>query len=596
MNLTESASETGMRWVRDYLYLVSWKPYLASGAILALALAAILEGAALASLMPAIQSGITVAEVAMPKWLMWATSGRENVLGVSLLIFVVLGVLASLARFLSEGLLLKLRARIECMAREQMGHAILNMDWPTYLGLKLGDIAKSQIVEGQYLAVGAQAFIHAVASAVAVVCYLVIACYISPEMTAYTVLFGVVGAVIYKFALSFARSHADAWSGIVSTIGERLTEIFSSLKYVRSAGMVRDVEARSCELYKEAEHAFFFSQIFAAANRAFFETTGIFFIAAFLAYQIHASTQGMASALVFLAVFYRLAPRLQQTQDSLFQARNYLSWVRDWSARMAGATEAAAMVSGKVPPVFSHAISVQNVSYRYTGAAELSLQDVSLTIRRGETVAIVGGSGAGKTTLTDLLTGLLQPTTGQVLLDNVPMQTLDLDLWRRRLGVVMQETPMIHGSVMENITWGADKLDISRAKECARIAHALEFIDRMPKGFDTVIGERGGKLSGGQRQRIAIARALYRQPDLLILDEATSALDAESELAVQQAIDAMSGDYSILMVAHRLKTVRNANRIVVMEHGRVVEQGDWDALMQSRGALYRMAQLQSLAG
>ncbi|MGW2199894.1 ABC transporter ATP-binding protein, partial [Streptosporangium sp. NPDC001682] len=208
----------------------------------------------------------------------------------------------------------------------------------------------------------------------------------------------------------------------------------------------------------------------------------------------------------------------------------------------------------------------------------------NLTVTPGETIALVGPSGAGKSTVLNLVIGFVRPTSGRILLDGRDMETLDLRTYRRFLSVVPQESILFEGSIRENITYGMADVPSDRVRQALQDANALEFIDRLPAGLDTVVGERGARLSGGQRQRLAIARALIRDPRVLILDEATSALDTRSEALIQEALTRLVAGRTVLVVAHRLSTIRGADRIVVMREGGIQEMGTHDELMRLRGA------------
>lgn len=236
------------------------------------------------------------------------------------------------------------------------------------------------------------------------------------------------------------------------------------------------------------------------------------------------------------------------------------------------------------------AIDLTDVSFRFDRGAPHALDHVSLSIAAGETIALVGPSGSGKSTLLNLVLGFIRPTAGRILLDGQPMEELDLRTFRRFVSVVPQESVLFEGTIRDNVTYGMANVPDERVLAALRDANALEIIEALPEGWDTVVGERGARLSGGQRQRLAIARALIRDPRVLLLDEATSALDTESETKVKDALTRLMANRTTLVVAHRLTTIRSADRIVVLEKGRIVELGRHKDLLALGGryaALHR---------
>lgn len=236
-----------------------------------------------------------------------------------------------------------------------------------------------------------------------------------------------------------------------------------------------------------------------------------------------------------------------------------------------------------------------SVDFSYN-PGEPILHDITLSIKRGETTALVGTSGAGKTTLADLIPRFYDATRGQILVDGVNLNELKINSLRQRMAIVSQDTFIFNATVGENILYGVDNASQADIVEAAKLANALEFIENLPDGFDTQLGERGIRLSGGQRQRIAIARALLQDPEILILDEATSALDSVTEKLIQESLEKLSKGRTVIAIAHRLSTIANADKVVVLEKGRIVEQGKYQELLNEQGKLWKYHQIQFEVG
>ncbi|HXV13823.1 MAG TPA: ABC transporter ATP-binding protein [Candidatus Krumholzibacteria bacterium] len=248
-------------------------------------------------------------------------------------------------------------------------------------------------------------------------------------------------------------------------------------------------------------------------------------------------------------------------------------------------------VEGRGVAAFENEVRFENVSFEYV-AGEPVLREVSFVAKKGEVVAIVGSSGAGKTTLVDLIPRFYPPTAGRVTIDGVDTRDVSLSSLRALMGIVTQETILFNDSIYNNIAYGSPNATQEEIERAARAANAHDFIVEFPDGYDTVVGDRGAQLSGGQRQRIAIARAILRDPAILIFDEATSALDSESERLVQEAMERLFAGRTTFVIAHRLSTIRHADKILVLERGRLTEHGTHAELMTKNGTYHRLYQLQ----
>jgi len=235
---------------------------------------------------------------------------------------------------------------------------------------------------------------------------------------------------------------------------------------------------------------------------------------------------------------------------------------------------------------FSNSIEFRNVGFSYKDSPPI-LKNINVTIRKGEIVAIVGPSGSGKTTMVDLLPRFYDPTSGGILIDGIDLRALDVKALRSKIGIVTQETILFNDTIRNNIAYGLEDCPMERVIAAAKTANAHEFISGTPKGYESLVGERGVKVSGGERQRISLARALLKNPPILILDEATSALDTESEILVQEAIDHLMEGRTSVVIAHRLSTVQHADRILVLNEGEIVEVGRHDELLLHTDGIYK---------
>lgn len=291
----------------------------------------------------------------------------------------------------------------------------------------------------------------------------------------------------------------------------------------------------------------------------------------------------------YLVIFYSLINPLKDLSKGAYAIRRGMGSME----RVDRILQAESTITDPAEPkpvVFNEAIRLEKVSFRY--AEEWVLRDVDLTIRKGQTVALVGHSGSGKSTLVDLIPRFYDVVEGRITIDGTDIREVAVADLRRLMGNVNQEPILFNASVFENIAFGVEGATLEKVCQAAEVAHADEFIKEMPAGYDTNIGDRGGKLSGGQRQRLSIARAVYKNPPILILDEATSALDTKSERLVQSALDHLMEGRTTIVIAHRLSTIIHADVICVVDDGRIVEQGTHDELLALGGHYAKLHAIQ----
>jgi len=373
-------------------------------------------------------------------------------------------------------------------------------------------------------------------------------------------------------------------------------EAFGGIKLLKLLGREREI----LDVFSPASYRFSSTmasrQVISHIPRYALETVAFGGILVIVLYLL-ATRQHLGQVLPLMGLYafagYRLMPALQRVFAGMSQVRFNQAVLDTLFDDLHGATESVPRSSALEPLRMEQALELRNVTFHYPEAQAPAVEDIALSVPMGSSIALVGRTGAGKTTVADLILGLLRPQEGALYVDDQEITDELLPRWQRNLGYVPQDIYLTDDTVAANIAFAVpkDKIDMQAVERAAKIANIHKFIEtELPKGYDTIVGERGVRLSGGERQRIGIARALYHDPQVLVLDEATSALDGTTEAAVFQAIENVARTKTLIIIAHRLATVRGCDTVYLLEHGRIAAQGTYDELVEQSETFRKMAE------
>src|ERR1700678_3096085 len=513
-------------------------------------------------------------------------------LATLLLIFMLLMALRSLFSRMQSVLTLRTALTYELSLGRRLYQAIINADWLFLVRRRSSDFTHALTAELTRVATCTNLLIAAMSNAILALVYIAIALKLSAGMTGLVL---AAGAVLLLFSRRWMRAvHASgtAVSESVSEVYASATEHLQNLKAMKFYDAQSSDLAMFSSLQSSALQQSLESTRSQAAAAFWFEAGSLMVLGGIIFASLQILNVAPASILLLLAVFTRLIPRLAAGQS---QSQPFLSELPAFENLMTIYRECVA--NAEVPgaagpgPSLAHEIHLERVGFRYEALRPMVLADLSLTIAAGKVTAIVGSSGAGKSTVADLVNGLLSPLTGRGLGDGAELTAQTGRAWRRHVGYVAQDTVLFHDTVRASLRWAKPEASEEEMRESLSLA-AAEFVFALPQGLDTTVGDRGMLLSHGQRQRIALARALLRKPGLLILDEGTSSLDFDNEKRILDAIERLQGRTTVLMIAHRVSAIQLAEMIFVLEDGRVAESGDWQSLSTrpSRrvGSLFRL--------
>jgi ABC-type multidrug transport system fused ATPase/permease subunit len=477
----------------------------------------------------------------------------------------------------------------------EMFSAFMRAKWSFIAARKAGEMTSAIVTESERLGRAFTIALSLVGSLVVAAIYLVLSLLIAWQVTLCLILCASIAALglvrLYQKAYEAGRSLAPLDAELQSALSEQ----FAGAKFIKASGIDDRASTLIEPLVQQLEDANTLASASPGTVRGVLEFVGLVGLAVILILTGEGMGVPAGNIVIVLALFGRLFPRLTAVQAQMHYLTGNLHAV-EVIDRLQGAAEAEAERqedSGTALAVaLPTALAVRNL--KVTLGERLVLDQINLTLPIPGLLAVVGRSGAGKSTLVHTLLGLVDANAGSVRLGNYDFADAPVRAWRRAIGYVPQETILFHASIRDNLTLVKPNASSAEIETAARRAHAYDFIQAWPEGFDTIIGDQGVKLSGGQRQRLGIARALLTNPILLLMDEAMSALDTESEAELLSTIENLRREMGILIVAHRLAAVRTADAICFLDAGRVVEAGTWSELMARRSRLYALAEAQSL--
>jgi ABC-type multidrug transport system fused ATPase/permease subunit len=386
----------------------------------------------------------------------------------------------------------------------------------------------------------------------------------------------------------------------MSTLNKLLVQSLQGFKYIVSTGQTSQLRSGVVDSVNRLTGYIFRQRIAGAFTGSLKEPVSVLLIVSLIGVQVAVFNDPIAPIFVALLLFHRGMQAVINMQSSWQRTMDQVGAVEMVVDEFEAILQSQEQSGDRRLDALRDSIELRNVHFAYNEEDGDVLRDINIDIPANATVALVGESGAGKSTFVDLLTLMLKPRTGTVTIDGVPHDEIDLDAWRDQIGYVSQETVVFDDTVANNISlWRGDIEEDPALRErvihAAEQAHADHFIRDLPNGYQTVVGDRGVRLSGGQRQRLFVARELFKEPNLLLLDEATSDLDTASEQHIQNSIDALKGEVTVVIIAHRLSTVKNADRVYVLEEGRIIEAGNYEELrMRENGEFRKMVKMQSL--
>ncbi|MFC2006541.1 ABC transporter ATP-binding protein, partial [Chloroflexota bacterium] len=500
----------------------------------------------------------------------------SNFFNIKLSLIVVLVMIT--ATFVIQGLfrllMWHLQARMLTKYEFSLIHKIfdsyLASSWGFFVRSRAGQLVNTLSVETNRATIAFQSSCELLAAFLITVFYIILSLLLSWQIALVGIVLCLAASLVLKKFMERAHSYGLGTSNANSELQAYAFDKLATAKLLKSSATEKAAVDNIDAIANRRVRFRYLSWMNSALVPSIYQPLVIAALALMIFFALVQLKLNFAIVLLFSYIFFRLTPYFSSLQLSYQQTLLYIPAVQEIDKTIELARSMVEVKGGKEAKSLRKAISFADVGFAYQDGVFV-LKEVNLEIKRGESVAIVGESGVGKTTVVDLLLGLYTPTKGRILVDDIPLSDYDLASWRKLIGHISQDVFLFHDTIEANLKWMVPEASAKQVEAAARAAHAHEFIMEARKGYNAVIGDRGVRLSGGQRQRLALARMILRNPEIIVLDEATSALDAESEAKVQETVEKISSDKTVIVISHRSSMLRNVDRIYMLEDGSIRE-------------------------
>lgn len=497
-----------------------------------------------------------------------------------LLIFIlVIFITKSILTFLANHISASITTRYEKQTRAELLDSTLSSNWQNLSKQKVGylsQILTTDISNSSALLTYIGMFLI---TAINLIVYTFLAFNVSPTIALITVVFGILVFFIFKPLLYKNKALAQEASQLYKETAHYVDEVVIGAKAIKASSLESAVHKRGHMYFDRLRFLLLRAAVLKNLANALLQPMGIMLILSIFAYFYKFSSFNFASFAVIVYAINKVFANVEMGQAQLHKISSCIPFLAAVVEYKELGRQQSEINQGNDSFSFVDRLEFKGVHFAYTPSQKI-LKDINFSVKKGSIVGIIGPSGSGKTTITDLILRLFDPTQGNIYIDGKTIETFKLDELRKNIGYVSQDSFLVNDTVENNIKFYNETISHEAVIRAAKMAHVSEFINKLPEKYDTVVGERGVQLSGGQRQRIILARVLVNQPQVLILDEATSALDNESEAIIQETITELKGTITVIMIAHRLSTVLNADNLLVIEKGKIIEEGSPEQLLK----------------